>query len=197
MSVNEEKMLAKACQGDEEAFTQLVESHQTHVYNLCYRMLGSPQEAEEATQESFWRAHQAIKKYDPRRPFTTWLLSIAAHYCIDQHRKRRLDVFDLDALPDEIFSDSSPDPEQSVIQNEEEDFVQKKLSNLDSQDRTVLILQYWYDLSEKEISEVLSISVSAVKSRLFRARKELARTWNAPQTDHVHKGGRRYESPAF
>jgi RNA polymerase sigma-70 factor, ECF subfamily len=194
---NETKVLAKALQGDEEAFAQLVESHQTHVFNLCYRMLGSPQEAEEATQESFWRAHQSIRKYDPQRSFTTWLLSIAAHYCIDQHRKRHLEIFDLDALPGEILSDNSPDPEHVMIQSEEEEFVQSKLSNLDTQDRAAIILRYWYDLSEKEIGEMLSISVSAVKSRLFRARKELARNWNAPLTENAPKGGKRYESPAF
>jgi RNA polymerase sigma-70 factor, ECF subfamily len=197
VSDNEAKVLAKALQGDEEAFTQLVESHQTHVYNLCYRMLGNAQEAEEATQESFWRAHQAIRKYDPQRSFTTWLLSIAAHYCIDQHRKRHLELFDLDALPGEIFPDTSPDPEHVMIQNEEEEFVQNNLAKLDTQDRAVIILRYWYDLSEKEIGDMLSISVSAVKSRLFRARKELARNWNAPQLEGAQKGGKRYESPAF
>mgnify|MGYP000984062325 FL=1 len=73
-----------AQKGNEEAFTKLVEACQTPVYNLCYRMLGTPTEAEDAAQETFWRAYQAIKRYDPSRSFLTWLLSIAAHYCIDQ-----------------------------------------------------------------------------------------------------------------
>jgi RNA polymerase sigma-70 factor (ECF subfamily) len=71
--------------GNQEAFTQLVETYQRPVYNLCYRMLGSSEEAEDASQETFLRVYKNIKRYDHKRPFSTWLLSIA-HHCIDQLR---------------------------------------------------------------------------------------------------------------
>ena len=90
----------KACQGDDEAFTKLVETYQNPVYNMCYRMLGEAGAAEDAAQETFWRAYQNLKRYDPQRSFITWILSIAAHYCIDQQRKRRLSLFELDEFPD-------------------------------------------------------------------------------------------------
>ena len=79
----------QAQQGDKEAFSELVEAHHKPVYNMCYRMLGNTGDAEDAAQETFLRAYKAIKRYDPSRKFITWLLSIAANYCIDQQRKRR------------------------------------------------------------------------------------------------------------
>jgi len=92
--VNDELIwVMQAQQGSDEAFTRLVEEHQTHVYNLCYRMLGEPEAAEDAAQESFLRAYQNLQRYDRNRPFATWLLSIAAHYCIDRLRRRKLSMF--------------------------------------------------------------------------------------------------------
>ena len=91
----------QAQQGNDDAFTKLVEEHQTHVYNLCYRMLGEPEAAEDAAQESFLRAYQNLHRYDQSRPFATWLLSIAAHYCIDRLRRRKLSIFSIDEENDD------------------------------------------------------------------------------------------------
>jgi RNA polymerase sigma-70 factor (ECF subfamily) len=179
VSNNEAEWLQAAQNGSEEGFTYLIEKYQTPVYNLCYRMLGNAGDAEDAAQETFWRAYQAIKRYDPTRSFITWLLSIAAHYCIDQQRRRRLPTLDLDVLPEEDVPDHDPNPEHEVGRIEETEAMQRLLSNLNSQDRAAIVLRYWYDFSEEEISQSLSISVSAVKSRLFRARRLLADVYQA------------------
>lgn len=110
VSKDESEWLVLAQNGDDDAFTRLVERYQNPVYNLCYRMLGDSQEAEDAAQESFWRAYQAIRRYDPERSFATWLLSIAAHYCIDLQRKRRLPVMEMEDWMEEILPDHAPDP---------------------------------------------------------------------------------------
>jgi len=179
---SEMEWLQKAVQGSEEAFEVLVEMYQKPVYNLCYRMLGNAQDAEDAAQESFWRAYQALHRYDQQRPFLTWLLSIAAHYCIDQHRKRKLPSIELDLLPEETIPVDAPIPELSVLQSEQEIKVQKMLSVLSNQDRAAIILRYWYDFSEEEISRALSLSVSAVKSRMHRSRKRIAEMWASQET---------------
>jgi RNA polymerase sigma-70 factor (ECF subfamily) len=142
-------------------------------------MLGNAGDAEDAAQETFWRAYQAINRYDPARSFITWLLSIGAHYCIDQQRRRRLPTMDLDVLPEEDVPASSPSPEHEVGRIEETEAMQRLLSKLNTQDRAAIVLRYWYDFSEEEISQSLSISVSAVKSRLFRARRQLAEVYEA------------------
>ncbi len=177
MGGTEADWIRQAMQGDDDAFTLLVESYQRPVYNLCYRMLGDPQEAEDAAQESFWRAYQALRRYDPQRSFLTWLLSIAAHHCIDLQRRRRLPLVSMDVLPEEVIPDSIPSPEKVVAVQLENEQVRSLLDGLPAQDRAAIILRYWYDVPDEEIGHMLGMTVSAVKSRLFRTRKALAKSW--------------------
>ena len=194
----------QAQQGSDEAFTRLVEEHQTHVYNLCYRMLGEPEAAEDAAQESFLRAYQNLQRYDQNRPFATWLLSIAAHYCIDRLRRRKASVFSLDeensdGATYEIADPASPDPEAESVKREERDRLHVLLKDLDETDRAAVIMRYWNDFSEVEIAESLKLTVSAVKSRLHRARRALAGMWQEDEhREHRTSTERRpYETPAF
>ena len=191
----------QAQQGSDEAFTMLVEEHQTHVYNLCYRMLGEPEAAEDAAQESFLRAYQNLQRYDRNRPFATWLLSIAAHYCIDRLRRRKLSVFSLDEENDdgvtfEIADPASPNPEAESVKREERDRLHILLKDLDATDRAAIILRYWNDCSEIEIAESLNLTVSAVKSRLHRARRALAGMWQEDKP-RARAERRPHETPAF
>ena len=191
----------QAQQGSDEAFTRLVEEHQTHVYNLCYRMLGEPEAAEDAAQESFLRAYQNLQRYDRNRPFATWLLSIAAHYCIDRLRRRKLSVFSLDEENDEgvtfeIADPASPNPEAESVKREERDRLHILLKDLDATDRAAIILRYWNDYSEIEIAESLNLTVSAVKSRLHRARRALAGMWQEDKP-RARAERRPHETPAF
>lgn len=177
MSTDEAEWLEMARGGDEEAFGRLVEAYQRPVFNLCYRMTGDPGEAEDAAQETFLRAYQNLKRYDPQRPFATWILSIAAHYCIDQIRKRKALLIPLDNLPEETLPDADPGPERTVSRSEEQRLLRSVLAGLGPQDRAAVVLRYWYDLSDEEIGQALTLTVSAVKSRLHRARREMARLW--------------------
>ncbi len=197
--MNDEKAwVLQAQHGNDEAFTQLVETYQTPVYNLCYRMLGEAELAEDAAQETFLRAYQNILRYDPKRPFPTWLLSIAAHYCIDRLRKRKFSMFSIDddestfELPDT----EAPNPENEAIKKEERDQVHIILQSLDATDRAAIIMRYWYDFSEAEIAEALNLTVSAVKSRLHRARRALANLWQDPSL-HTRAERMPYGTPAF
>ncbi len=199
--MNEDMALAiQAQQGSEEAFTQLVEAYQTHVYNLCYRMLGEPESAEDAAQETFLRAYQHIHRYDQKRSFATWLLSIAAHYCIDRLRRRKFSVTSMDADEDEggfeLPDADAPNPESEALHSEQREQMQGLLKRLDSVDRAAIVLRYWEDYSEAEIAEALNLTVSAVKSRLHRARRELAGLWQeeSPRPRHERSP---HESPAF
>ena len=166
--------LASAQKGDLDALTQMVETFQRPVFNLCYRMLGNVEEAEDAAQETFLRAYRSIKRYDNSRPFPTWLMSIAAHYCIDQIRKRRMKMVPIEDMGYAELSDEGPGPEQSLSHSEEKRLVHSLLNKLSSVDRAAVVMYYWYDFSYEEIADALSLTESAVKSRLHRARRDMA-----------------------
>jgi RNA polymerase sigma-70 factor, ECF subfamily len=173
----------QAQEGDSEAFAILVELFQRPVFNLCYRMLGTAEDAEDAAQETFIRAYQSLRRYDQSRPFGTWLLSIAAHYCIDQLRRRRYPTISLEdmALPD--LPDASPGIENRLSLKEERRQVQALLEVLDPLDRAAVIMYYWYDLPYEEICQVLNLTPGALKSRLHRARRSMAGEWQKKQPE--------------
>jgi RNA polymerase sigma-70 factor (ECF subfamily) len=173
----ERAWLEQASKGDKVAFGQLVEAYQTPVYNLAYRMLNNPGEAEEAAQEAFIRAFTRLESYDPSHKFSTWLLSITSNYCIDQLRKRRALLLSIDEpLPPHpaLHSDGAKGPEAQVMNSEQQEMVQSLLSELQPDYRQAIVLRYWYELSYDEIAEIMDTTVSAIKSRLFRARRQLA-----------------------
>jgi RNA polymerase sigma-70 factor (ECF subfamily) len=197
VSDTEALWLQQAQLGDSEAFAQIVEKYQTPVFHLCYRMLGDEQEAEDAAQETFWRAYQSLKRYDPLRSFATWLLSIAAHYCIDQRRRNKVPLMSLELLPEDGAPDSSPTPEKVVGQGQEDAGIRQLLDHLAPQDKAAVIMRYWYDLSDEEIGRALNLTVSAVKSRLFRARRLMADRWTITHPESNQAVRRQHESPAF
>jgi RNA polymerase sigma-70 factor (ECF subfamily) len=196
---NESEWLVRALEGDDSAFTQLVETYHRPVYNLCYRMLGNAGDAEDAAQESFLRAYKSLNRYDPNRSFATWLLSIASHYCIDQLRKRRFNSFSIDDEEHAWMepSDPGPNPEKTLLINEKQSQVQALLDHLGPKDRSAVVMRYWYNYSYEEIAEALSLTISAVKSRLHRARRELAVGWQTQQPTDMTPERIHHESPAF
>ena len=189
MNEQEQDWLNRARAGEQEAFGRLVETYQRPVFALTYRMLGDLSEAEDAAQETFLRAYSRLDQYDPGRKFSTWLFSIANYHCIDRLRKRRVQFVGLDESPVVYTLESeSSRPEAETLAIEQAEEMQALVNQLEPEYRTPLVLRYWNDCSYQEIADVMDISVAAVKSRLFRARKKLAELYEAAQQPHRVEG---------
>jgi RNA polymerase sigma-70 factor (ECF subfamily) len=191
--------IIQAQQGNDDAFTCLVEAYQKPVYNLCYRMLGEPEAAEDAAQDTFLKAYQNLGRYDPERAFATWLLSIAAHHCIDKLRRKRFSSFSIDENEEgqtEIPDRFAPDPETETVRSQEREHLHRLLQTLEPIDRAAVVMRYWHDASEVEIAETLKLTVPAVKSRLHRARRALASIWEE-ETPRLRAERKPYGSPVF
>jgi RNA polymerase sigma-70 factor (ECF subfamily) len=200
----EQTWIAQAQSGDDQAFANLVEAYQKQVFSVCYRMLGNANDAEDAAQESFLRAYTNLKSFDTNRSFATWLLSIASHHCIDRLRKKRLPTFSMDDENHDWWKppDPGPDPEATLVAQQKQARVEAMLNVLKPKDRAAVVLNYWKGYSYQEIAETLSLSVSAVKSRLYRARRTLAEEWQeqekelqALETNVIERAT--HETPAF
>ncbi len=185
--------------GDRSAFAHLVERYQRPVYNMAYRMLGNPNDAEDAAQEAFLKAYRALGAYDPGRKFSTWLLSITANHCIDRLRRKKLQVVSLDGLPPwRQLAAETVDPVRNVVRSERGVQIRALLQHLPEEYRLVLVLRYWHDLGYAEIAETTGESVSAVKSRLHRARRRLAEliAESGPNEPGISAGSRRETASA-
>ncbi len=162
--------------GDRARFDHLVEKYQRSIYNLCYRMLGDHVLAEDAAQETFIRAYRKLDLYDAERKFSTWLFSIASNYCLDQLKRRRWIVLSWDDVMPfaEVPIPNRMQPEPSFLAAETTSEMQHLLQRLPDDYRIPIILKYWHNMSYEDIATTLDMTVSAVKSKLFRARKKLS-----------------------
>ncbi len=175
--------LEQARRGDHQAFARLIDAYQGPVYNLAYRMLGDAGEAEDAAQETFVRMYTKLHTFQPERKLSSWVLSIASHYCIDRLRRRRGNWLSLDDEPvATVVPSRTRGPEEAALRGEAYDEVQQWVDQLAPAYRVPLVLRYWYDLSYQEIAEVLDLSVPAVKSRLHRARLQVQEQAPAAET---------------
>ncbi|HEU5349182.1 MAG TPA: sigma-70 family RNA polymerase sigma factor [Ktedonobacterales bacterium] len=182
--IEDTTLVRRTLSGDQEAFSSLVEKYKDPVFNVAYRMLGNPTEAEDVAQEAFVRAYTQLHTYKETHRFSTWLLSIASHLSIDQLRRRRFLALPLENVPFlEWIADVGPGPEQSALRHETADDMQRILDTLPVKYRAVLLLRYWHDFSYEEIAQTLELTPALVKARLHRARELVARTMKAQGLD--------------
>jgi RNA polymerase sigma-70 factor, ECF subfamily len=165
--------------GDINAFQFLVEAHQSRVYHLALRMLGNVEEAQDAAQDAFLQAYTRLASYKSEWRFKTWVMAIASNLCIDRLRRRRIEPVtfsDHTEDPDAEFMSHEPLPEAVAARNERKSVVRAMLEQLPAEDRSMVVMFYWGDMSYEDISHASGASVNAVKSRLFRARRALAQS---------------------
>ena len=170
-------LVARSREGDLTAFNVLVAAHQDGVYNLCVRMLASPQAAEDATQEVFLAAYRNIQRFRGG-VFRAWLLRIAANACTDELRRRRrrpqisLDADDSARSAFEL-PDTSSSPEDWALRREMVSHIQAALMRLPTDQRAAVVLCDVQGLSYEETADILDVSLGTVKSRLSRGRARL------------------------
>jgi RNA polymerase sigma-70 factor (ECF subfamily) len=174
--------LAKlARNGDRGAFAELVDLYKDKIYHLAYRMLNNKHEAEDAVQETFLRVYTNLHRYDEQQKFSTWIFRIGTNHCIDRLRKRKHSAYSLDAeMPDGEGNDyysmlpgNEDTPEKQIILSETQLQIRKAIDALPEKYKSVVILRYLQDMSLQEISDVLDMPVTTVKTRVHRGREYL------------------------
>ena len=169
--MDESALIRHAANGDASAWEPLVLAHQEAVFRLAYLLLGDPDDAEDAAQETFLRAWNHLKRFDQTRPLRPWLLSIAAN--LARNRRRSAGRY-LAALTRAFRNEPNPaSVEEKSAQYMEAKDLWKAVKNLSLPDQQIVYLRYFLDLSVSETAEVLQIAEGTVKSRLSRALEKL------------------------
>lgn len=178
MELNEIGLIKKAKYGDIEAFAHIINIYKNKIFSICYRMLGNKEEAEDISQETFLKVYSNLEKYNEKYKFSTWIYKVATNLCIDRIRKRK-PIYSLDSDWDNdeaidwysIIADKGKTPEEVLIDNEQSNLVQEIFIRLPIKYRTIMTLRYVNELSLQEISEVVGLPTSTVKTRLHRGRE--------------------------
>lgn len=178
--MDEDQQAIKDCQlGKTESYRVLVEKYKNRAFYAALLITGNREDALDLSQEAFFKAFRAIKTFELGRNFYTWFYKILKNLCINHYKriKRRNIVFS-DADESEgpsLYLSSAANPAEIFEENEMRDILWKGLLQLKKEDREIIILKEFQELSYKEIAEVLTIPVGSVMSRLFYARKKLAK----------------------
>ncbi|NND98469.1 MAG: sigma-70 family RNA polymerase sigma factor [Pirellulaceae bacterium] len=179
------ELIDRAIDGDERAFARLVDCNQEMLFRSMLRLLGCPQDAEEAVQEAFVRAFTRIDSFDGNSKFSTWLYRIAFNAAISGHRKKKPSV-SLDQHVDdygwEVADGDAAGVADGLLREENIRLVHRALDELSDEHRAVLVLRELDDLAYKEIGDVLGLTPGTVRSRLSRARSELRHVVQAIQS---------------
>ena len=171
-------LMLRVGEGDHAAFRQLVERHQNAVIGTVAKMLGNASESEDIAQQVFLRIWRHAKRYRPDAKFTTYLFTITRNLVFNETRRksRKKEVSsDERAENSNLAVEANPDrqPDAEILQAELQQKVDEAISGLPEAQRMAVVLRRYEQLSYEEIAKVLDLSVSAVKSLLFRARTSL------------------------
>ena len=180
-------LVERAQGGDREAFGALVLAHQQFVYNLAWRALGDAHEAQDAAQEAFLRAWQALPSFRGQAQFRTWLYRIVTNVCLDHLRRRqarpedqapeihlnRQDEGSRDFFEFQRELRPGLDPERRLMGNEIRTRIAKAMERLSPRERVVFEMKHYQGLKLRAIGDALGTTEETVKNSLFRATRKL------------------------
>ena len=181
-------LLVRRCiSGDAVAWEEIVQRYNRRIYNICYRFAGSPDDAQDLTQDVFIKMYRTLNSYDVERgAFMTWVTTITRNLLVDHFRKSKQDrmTYSLDSAPSEHedampLSEQIPDktapPDSRVHNRETRETIHRALQKLSPDLREAVILRDLQDMDYREIATILKVPEGTVKSRINRGRAELAR----------------------
>ncbi len=169
----EAELHRRSAAGEAGAWRELIRRHSPAIFRLSLRMLRSPEEAEDASQDVFARMYGSFDSYDPARPMGPWVSRITYNVCLSRIAKKgRMPQSDLDL---ERFEAATTDPEVATARSERHAALSDAVDSLPVQDRVLLTLRYREGMTQAEVAESVGMPLGTVKVRLHRARTKLRR----------------------
>ena len=177
--IEDARLVARAREGDREAFSELVRRYHERIFNTVYALVGDRDDADDLTQEVFLKAYRSLSGFRGQSRFYTWLYRIGVNRCLDwmKSRNRRRDLSlereGWDGFEDPVGGTRPEASDARVQRGELQTILKRALETLAPEYRSAVVLREIDGLAYEEIACVLGCSVGTVKSRLFRARMKL------------------------
>ena len=186
-------LVLRAQRGERAAFGELVTRYMQRAYYTALGLVGNHDDALDLSQEAFARAFRARARIEPERPFFPWLYQIIRRLCFNHTRDQRSRRLKLEKagswLTDTTMGQRPLSPDQAVIRTELREQVGAAIERLPERERETLVLREFEELRYREIAELLGIPIGTVMSRLYRARRSLAREIETAGTRPGQEGG--------
>lgn len=184
MPDEDRSLIVSFLSGSQDAFSRLLSKYQDLVYNVCYRLLENPVDAEDCSQETFIKVYYGLKGFKFKSNFKTWLYRIAVNHCknklTSKEYRRRWNMMELDKpipMSEDVLmpelEDPGPSPETAIIKKETTQGVLKAIGSLPTMEKTLIVLCDLEGASYEEIAAITGLKLGTVKSKLARARHRL------------------------
>ncbi|MEQ9426203.1 MAG: sigma-70 family RNA polymerase sigma factor [Cyclobacteriaceae bacterium] len=169
--ITDEELVAQVKNGDTEAFRVLIERHKNYAFTIARRIVVSAEEAEEVIQDAFMKIYKAADSFKGDSKFTTWFYRVVFNTAISSQRKNRLPTSPIDEMP---LNKGGSDRQDEMRSDNRRQFIDQAMQNLSDDDKLLLTLFYFDELSLEEIAQIVDQEKSNLKVKLFRARKKLS-----------------------
>ncbi len=167
-TLSDAKIVEQCLRGDWQEFAVLVDRYERTLFNAAYRIVGSRDEAADITQQTFVKAYENLRNFNPEFKFFSWIYRIVMNEALTHiSRAKRLREVELPDQPE------VKNPEELLQESENSAKIHSALQQLPAEQRTAIILRHFHDLSYREMADILRIPEKTVKSRLYSARQQL------------------------
>jgi RNA polymerase sigma-70 factor, ECF subfamily len=179
MEATDAAEVARARDGDSDAFRALVERHSRSVFRVAFRMTGNEHDAEEVVQDTFLRAYRQLHRFESRANFSTWIYRIAVNCAVDllrtrmRHEDRRTSDTPDGTDPLMAIASKDPDPDRLLLSAEVQDQLRSAFGGLSALERAAFTLRHFEGRSIEEIGRALGLKTNATKHSIFRAVRKL------------------------
>ncbi len=167
--ITEDQLIRGVINGDQKAIRHLLDEYQDYIYSICYSVLRTKEESEEATQDTFLKIIKALPRYVKRGKLSTWIYSVAYRTALDYLRKRKITE-----EIDNYDREEEADIEARITGVERSTVLAKLIDKLNPKDSALIRMHYFEEMSIKELANITSLSESNVKVKLYRSRKMLS-----------------------
>ncbi|GAA5440012.1 hypothetical protein Dcae01_01521 [Deinococcus caeni] len=171
------ELLERLTAGEERAWFEFVQEYEGRMYGYLYRLEGNSEDALDLTQEVFYRAWRSIRTFRPGERALPWLYQVARNTQIESHRRKQLQRFSLEQAREDVgfeVTSEKRSPAQAAESADAQDRVQRALLRLPPEYREAVVLRFMEDLSYDEIAQIQGVALGTAKSRVFRAKEQLA-----------------------
>jgi RNA polymerase sigma-70 factor (ECF subfamily) len=160
--------------GNKQAYAHIINKYKNPLYATILRMTRNPEDAQDLVQEALIKVYHQLSKYDGKGQFSSWLYRVAINHCMDEFRKKRYKMKQVEMDDDKLQNHNHP--EVIFLKKEKNRQLEKLLQTLPEEERMILLLRYANELSYSEISGIVGLPISDIRNKLHRAKKKMRNT---------------------
>lgn len=170
----DDRIIERVLKGERDHYAHLIDRYKGPIFNLAYRMTGTREDANDLAQETFVRAYENLKRFDRNRSFSTWLYTIGLNIVRNYLKREKRIKKTHNALCDGEGEKGNPsDPEQVLSAQQKTRKLEKYLKTLPEEQKEAIMLKYYQGLMFEDVAEIMGISLSAAKMRVYRGLEKL------------------------